>query len=178
MKIGKTAKRHSSQAGFTLIEVTVASMISMVGLLALAQLFTLATLHNQSSKQTTLATMVARHQIEQLLAIPLSGSSLSSQLNTGGALGSSNAVSGYSQNYYVNVTTKQFSTTPFFTGQQPGYVVTWKIEADNAAAPIVQLPRLRRLTVRAEATLAGMTGNAASGTQQVEVAEISTMRIR
>ena len=47
---------------------------------------------------------------------------------------------------------------------------------DNALAPAVTLPGLRRITVRAEAARAGMTGNGVVGAQQVEVAEISTIR--
>lgn len=176
MEVRKTRRHHSLQAGFTLIEIAVASLITSVGLLTLAQLFALAGLHNQSSKQTTMATMVASHKIEQLLAIPLAGSAMSTQLNIGGVLGRNNAVAGYSQNYYINTDTRQVSATPFVTGQPPGYIVTWKIEADNALAPAVTLPGLRRITVRAEAARAGMTGNGVVGAQQVEVAEISTIR--
>ncbi len=176
MEVRRTRKHHSSSTGFTLIEVVIASFITSVGLLTLAQLFTVAALHNQSSKQTTMATMVASHKIEQLLAIPRTGSSLSTQLNTGGVLGRSNAVTGYSQNYYIDTNTRQFSATPFVSGQEPSYIVTWKIEDDNAPAPAVTITRLRRITVRAEAARAGMTGNGVTGTQQVEVAEISTIR--
>ncbi|HZS05861.1 MAG TPA: prepilin-type N-terminal cleavage/methylation domain-containing protein [Blastocatellia bacterium] len=178
MGVRRTRKHHSSQSGFTLIEVTIAALITTVGLLTLAQLFALAAIHNLSSKQTTMATMVASHKVEQILAIPRTGSALSTQLDPGGALGRSNAVAGYFQNYYVDTTTKQFSATPFVSGQQPSYIVTWKIETDNAPAPAVTIPGLRRITVRAEAAQAGTIGNGVTSTQQVEVAEISTIRIR
>jgi Tfp pilus assembly protein PilV len=171
MKLMKrTNKQLSKQAGFTLTEAALASVIMMVGLLSVAQLFALAALHNQSSKQTTIATSLAHRKLEQLLSVPLN----SAMVAYGGSLGASTATSGYVENYYVDPATKRIAQAPFFTNQPVTYVVTWLVQTDNGSPAMAGL---RRLTVRAEATRAGMRGTGVVGEAATpEVAEISTIR--
>ena len=171
MKLMKTTQTpKSKQAGFTLAEVAMASVIMMVGLLSMAQLFALSALHNQSAKQTTIATSLAHRKLEQLLSVPLN----SAMIAYGGSLGASSSTAGYVENYYVDTATKRVSLTPFFAGQPVTYVVTWLVQTDNGATPMTGL---RRLTVRAEATRAAMKGTGVVGaTATPEVSEISTIR--
>ncbi|MFN7949587.1 MAG: prepilin-type N-terminal cleavage/methylation domain-containing protein [Blastocatellia bacterium] len=169
--------RHRSAAGFTMVEVIVAALITLVGLLSVTQLFLMAALYNKSSKQATLATMLAQRKLEQLLALPLNHASL--QYN--GSLDVNNLpVSGTTENYYLDHTrtgytgTGQISPTPFYTGQQPSYTVTWVVLADAASPP---MSGLRRIIVRAEATHAGMEGNGINASLVArEVAQIGTIR--
>jgi Tfp pilus assembly protein PilV len=171
MKRMKTTRKHrhpSSQSGFTLTEVALASVIMMVGLMSIAQLFALAALHNQSAKQTTLATSLAHRKIEQLLSVPLN----SAIIAYGGSLGASASTAGYVENYYVDPTTKQVSIAA--AGQQVSYVVTWSVQADPG---VPAMTGLRLLTVRAEATRAALKGTGVVGeTATPEVAQISTIR--
>src|SRR5437868_9938237 len=171
MKLMKTtSKNRRQQAGFTLAEVAMASVIMMVGLLSMAQLFALSALHNQSSKQTTIATSLAHRKLEQLLAVPLN----SAMIAYGGSLGASSSTTGYVENYYVDPTTKNIALTPFFTNQPVTYVVTWLVQTDNGTPAMTGL---RRLTVRAEATRAGLKGTGVVGeAASPEMVEISTIR--
>lgn len=171
MKLMKTTSKHTrQQAGFTLAEVALASVVMMVGLLSMAQLFALSALHNQSAKQTTMATSLAHRKLEQLLSVPLN----SAMIAYGGSLGASASTAGYVENYYVDPSTKNIAQTAFFTGQPVTYVVTWLVQTDNGSPAMAGL---RRLTVRAEATRAAMKGTGVVGaTPTAEVSEISTIR--
>lgn len=160
-----------------MVEVIVASLITLIGLLSVVQLFLLGALYNKSSKQTTLATMLAQRKLEQLLALPLTHSDLAYR----GSLDASNLpVNGTTENYYLDHDrtshqgTGQISPTPFYTGQQPSYTVTWVVLADNGTTP---MNGLRRLIVRAEATHSGMEGNGASSSVvERESAQLATIR--
>lgn len=187
---------HPRDSGFTLLETAAATMIMSVGLMAIMQLFVLSMVYNKSSTQTTIASTLAKRQMERLLALPLPPSTEPAPLGFGGRLGNdANKVVGYFENYYVDFDrngqkgTMRLSSTPFFSGQEVSYVVTWIVERDNVTVldpatntQVPALPGLRRITVKAEATQAGMQGNmmsAANGaaiTQTRESAQLSTIR--
>lgn len=57
------------EQGFSLLEVTVAAVISMVSLVFLASLFTLAIGQNRIVKQHTTTTALAQRKLEELMAI-------------------------------------------------------------------------------------------------------------
>ena len=194
MKLKKRSKQ-STEKGFTILETAAASMIMLVGMMAIMQLFALAMVYNKSSTQTTIAATLAKRQMERLLAYPLPPATEPAPLGFGGALGNANKVTGYYQNYYVDYDrsgqkgTMRLSQTPFYTGQEVSYIVTWKVEADNVTVtdPVTnqQVPAmdgLRRITVFAEATKSGMQGNAQArgagqaNAQTPETAQISTIR--
>lgn len=180
--IGKNAKTNN--AGFTLLETAIASMIMLVGIMAVMNLFVLAKISNQSSKQSVLATSLAKRKVEELLALPLADSRLtySAAATTTDPL--NEIVTGYYEYFYVNSdrgTTKgnwQVATTPFYTGQAASYVVTWRIDPDNVldASNNPVLPGLRRIQVRARAIVSAMQSNGVAGDKQTEIAEISTIR--
>jgi type II secretory pathway pseudopilin PulG len=58
-----------SEAGFTLLEVCVATGILVAAVVALAQMFALATQTNTSARKTTYAAMLADQKIEELRAL-------------------------------------------------------------------------------------------------------------
>jgi len=64
-----TKDQQTGQGGFTLIEVSIASLIVLVGLVALAGLFTLSISQNKIVKQYTSTTAFAQEKIEQLTAL-------------------------------------------------------------------------------------------------------------
>lgn len=57
------------EQGFSLIEVAIASVITMVGLVFLASMFTLAMSQNRMVKQHTTTTALAQQKLEELMAI-------------------------------------------------------------------------------------------------------------
>jgi hypothetical protein len=61
--------RFSDQSGFSLAEVLVASVILMVGVVALAQLFIVATTANRGARGTTTTMVLAQQKMEQLRAM-------------------------------------------------------------------------------------------------------------
>jgi hypothetical protein len=63
---------ENNQSGFTLIEVAVASFITMGGLVFLAGLFTLAMAQNRMIKQYTTTVSLAQEKLEELNAIETS----------------------------------------------------------------------------------------------------------
>ncbi len=58
--------RFSDQSGFSLVEVLVASLILMTGVIALAQLFIIATSANRVARGTTSTMVLAQQKMEQL----------------------------------------------------------------------------------------------------------------
>jgi hypothetical protein len=61
--------KMENEKGFTLLEVAFASIITVVGLVFLASLFTLAISQNKFVKQFTSTTMLAQQKLEELNAI-------------------------------------------------------------------------------------------------------------
>jgi type II secretory pathway pseudopilin PulG len=63
------AKTDSSETGFTLIEAVIAMLVTVVALVSIAGMFTVAMKTNASSRNLTTATTFAQDKIEQLGAI-------------------------------------------------------------------------------------------------------------
>ena len=191
----RKVKIKAGQTGFTLLETAVAAMVIGVGIMSIMNLFILATLNNQSSKQATIANNLARRRMEFLLAT----SPTSTALAYGGTLsnGNTNLTAGYNEFYYVDHDrlvngvlvkgtgeVKVQTTNPvfngFYTGQQPTYVVSWQIQPDNVlVGGNPELPGLKRISVRAEALNAALVGNGAStanGGPKKESTTLSTIR--
>ena len=189
-------RKRTSEQGFTLIETAVASMIILVGLMSTANLFVLAVLNNQASKQTTLATSLAKRKMEYLLSIPLAEASL----NLGGSVDTT--TTNYSEEYFVDSDrvvngakvkgtwgvrikdTTKTNNNAFYANQQTSYEVRWVVQADSVTDLVsgVQVPRwsgLKRVTVRALAKNSALKGNGVSGSYaaQAEDARLSTIRI-
>ena len=63
---GDSGQRASADAGFSLVEVLIASLILTTGLLTLAQLFTISTRSNLTARATTYASILAEQKLEEL----------------------------------------------------------------------------------------------------------------
>jgi Tfp pilus assembly protein PilV len=131
-----------NEKGFTLIEVAVSSVITMVGLVFLATLFTLAMSQNRLTKQHTTTTTLAQKKLEELMAIERNDA----RLTSGGGLDSSTKQDNYNDQIYVNDAGTITTTIP--AGQVPNYARYWKIEADpggltNAALISVKVVALQ-----------------------------------
>ena len=101
MTMTSTTKRTSSEDGFSLIEVMIAIVILMVGLLSLAQMMVLSTHANTLSGRMTSCSGVARERLERLKAVPFYNDPVAQVRNpllvAGGSVNTT--VAGFSQLY-------------------------------------------------------------------------------
>jgi type II secretory pathway pseudopilin PulG len=67
--VAPPARRASSEAGFSLVEVLVASVVLMTGLIAVAQMFVASTHQNMEARRVTTTAVLAQQKIEQLRAL-------------------------------------------------------------------------------------------------------------
>src|SRR5688500_20136740 len=67
-KTPKTQKTKG-QRGFTIIETTIASLVMMVGALAVSSLFVFSTQNNVGGSERALAMAVAQQQLEQIRSV-------------------------------------------------------------------------------------------------------------
>ncbi|HKY06277.1 MAG TPA: prepilin-type N-terminal cleavage/methylation domain-containing protein [Blastocatellia bacterium] len=126
----------NSESGFTLIEVSIASIITMVGLLFLASLFTLALGQNRFVKQFTSTTALAQEKIEELATVEFDDR----RLTVGGSLNNTVSVGDidYFDDIYVNEETGEVQVNaPTVDGQQPLYRRFWSVENDPTLANTV-----------------------------------------
>jgi type II secretory pathway pseudopilin PulG len=127
--LGKRTALLKDERGFSLIEVAVASVITMVSLVFLASLFTLAMSQNKMVKQFTATTSLAQQKLEELMAIEKNDARLlipGGQTSVG-ALTEATKVT----NYYDSLCVDSSGTpTADCTGQVPSYRRYWKIEND------------------------------------------------
>jgi Tfp pilus assembly protein PilV len=67
----KTPKTRNTkgQRGFTIIETTIASLVMMVGALAVSSLFVFSTQNNVGGSERALAMAVAQQQLEQIRSV-------------------------------------------------------------------------------------------------------------
>ncbi|HET8674249.1 MAG TPA: prepilin-type N-terminal cleavage/methylation domain-containing protein [Blastocatellia bacterium] len=120
---------ENNQGGFTLIEVAVASVITMIGLVLLASLFTLAITQNRVVKQFTSTTALAQEKIEELNAIDYGDK----RLNVGGDLDDQVSVNDvdYFDEIFIDDQTGEVKTgAQFPEGQVPHYRRFWRVEND------------------------------------------------
>lgn len=120
---------ENNQGGFTLIEVAVASVITMIGLVFLASLFTLAITQNRVVKQFTSTTTLAQEKIEELNAIDYGDK----RLNVGGDLDDQVSVNDvdYFDEIFIDDQTGEVKTgAQIPEGQVPHYRRFWRVEND------------------------------------------------
>lgn len=116
---------ENNESGFTLIEVAVASFITMSSLVFLAGLFTLAMAQNRLVKQYTTAVALAQWKLEELNAIETSDN----RLDVGGGLTEGTKQKDYYDTVYVNPETGEV-TNIIPEGVTPIYDRYWKVEDD------------------------------------------------
>jgi prepilin-type N-terminal cleavage/methylation domain-containing protein len=75
-----TAARRGSEGGFTLVEMLIATVIVVIGLVAVAQLVPTSMLMNAHNRNDGTALVIAQKQMEALRAVPLSDTSFTDPL--------------------------------------------------------------------------------------------------
>ena len=127
MKSKHEANLESNEAGFTILEVAIASVISTVSLVFLASLFTMGIAQNRMVKQYTTATKLAQQKLELLNAVER----LDGRLAIGGGLNTTGDTlqPNYNDTVYVDPE-NGLITTVIPDGATPIYDRFWKIEAD------------------------------------------------
>jgi Tfp pilus assembly protein PilV len=116
---------ESNESGFSLIEVAIASFITMSSLVFLAGLFTLAMAQNRLVKQYSTSVALAQEKLEELNAVETSDK----RLDVGGGLDDDTKQRDYYDTVYVDPDTGQV-TNIIPEGVTPIYDRFWQIEAD------------------------------------------------
>jgi prepilin-type N-terminal cleavage/methylation domain-containing protein len=118
-----------TERGFTLIEVMIAAVISMVGLIFLASLFTLSISQNRMNKQFQATTALAQQKLEELNAIDFSDS----RISVGGDLFATDTVG--ANEYFDEVYLDDQAGTTYVgdnipDDRQANYRRFWRVEND------------------------------------------------
>src|SRR6267378_1730182 len=71
--LAKLAVRKMKQRGFTLVEVLVATIVLLTGVVAVAQLVPIAVTANNVSRRDSTALVIAQRELAQMLEQPLAG---------------------------------------------------------------------------------------------------------
>lgn len=118
---------ENSQSGFSIIEVSVASVVSMVGLLCLAGLFTLSISQGRVVKQFSASTALAQEKLEQLTTFERSDS----RLAVGGDLNTAQTVGAlvYSDDIFVEDTGQVYINTSIPSGSKAQYRRFWTVQS-------------------------------------------------
>jgi type II secretory pathway pseudopilin PulG len=69
MALAKFSRIKSSEAGFSLAEVLVATVVMVTGVVSMAGMFVLATRSNNTARNTSFATILAEQKLEQLRSL-------------------------------------------------------------------------------------------------------------
>lgn len=119
-------KHKDSQSGFTILEVSVASVVSMVGLLCLAGLFSLSISQNRVVKQFASTTALAQEKLEQLMTFEKSDG----RLTVGGDLNAAQTVGSllYSDDIFVDDGGQIYINSSIPSGSKPQYRRFWTVQ--------------------------------------------------
>ena len=120
MPVSDPVRGEGGEAGFTLVEAVLATLVLTVGLVSMAQLLAVSTVMHLSARQTVDGTHLLQGKVEELTKLNFT---TDPQVQIGGSL-TTNLVN--------------FNDAP-----APGITRRWRVEAGPAADP-----RMHRLTVR------------------------------
>ncbi|PYV44184.1 MAG: hypothetical protein DMG06_07455 [Acidobacteria bacterium] len=137
--------RDAAQKGFSLIEMMVASLILLIGLVSVAALIGYSISSNVSSKNDTVATAAVEQQLEQLRSLDFSSASLA---DGGSTLDSSGNIATSSYGVFSGSQVANYSATVSLTdsdqiGKTVNYDVRWNITTVNG---------MKKITVAAQRT--------------------------
>jgi hypothetical protein len=126
---------EGGQSGFTVLEVVIATVVAMIGLLSLAGLFTLSISQNRVVKQFASTTALAQEKIEQLTAIEKADN----RLAVGGDLNIAKTVGAivYSDDIYVDDAGLVYLNGNIPVGVKALYRRFWTVASSAALANTV-----------------------------------------
>ncbi len=122
---------RTRQEGFSILEMLLATVILLVGLIAIAQLVPASILLNQQNRTDSAALVFAQRELDQMLDQPLSVNSFTDALGNPCQLGNpavTNAVQG------TNVLVFNSQAVIDFTSLVPGYNFTFQDPLDPSSA--------------------------------------------
>ena len=137
--------REVCQKGFSLIEMMVASLVLLIGLVSVAALIGYSISSNVSSKNDTVATTAVEQQLEQLRSLAFSSTSLA---DGGSTLDSNGNIATSSYGIFSGSPVLNYSATVSLTdsdqiGKTVNYDVRWNITTING---------MKKITVAAQRT--------------------------
>jgi len=113
------SRARTSEAGFSLVEVLVSTVILTIGLTAMAQLLAVATTMHADAREATRSTQLAQEQIDRLVRQPFTAAAVQ----------------------ITGTNTLVANTANYFNLPAPGITRRWRVVAGPA-------PNTRLLTVR------------------------------
>jgi len=128
--------RRCGEAGFTLVEMLVATVIIVIGLVAVAQLVPTSVMMNANNRSDGSALVIAQKQMEALRALPLSATTFPDPLGATCPVSTTCYVGDPSQPGLV-VGSPLFNNTPIIDYAQPlatGYGFTYSDPNDPTGA--------------------------------------------
>jgi Tfp pilus assembly protein PilV len=82
MKTTNSKNKNKGQRGFTIVETTIASLVMLVGALAVSSLFLFSTQNNIGGSERALAMAVAQQQLEQIRSVSFEDTTLTAGTTT------------------------------------------------------------------------------------------------
>src|SRR5438270_5964005 len=127
----KLAVRKMKQRGFTLVEVLVATIVLMTGVVAVAQLVPVAVTANNVSRRDSTALVIAQRELSQMLEQPLSVFTFNDTLTPSNAVNLGNAATpGVTVGSPVVVIANR-PTINYAVAQVPGYSFTTQPDPED-----------------------------------------------
>jgi prepilin-type N-terminal cleavage/methylation domain-containing protein len=124
----KIGKRDGRQAGFTLIEVMVATLVLLVGLIAVAQLVPISLTINSGSRGESTALVIEQRVLEQMLDQPLTAMTCTAPACPDAQFTTWNLGNSASPRSVVGSSVVVYNNSPaidFSAGQVPGYAFNY-----------------------------------------------------
>lgn len=109
---GTAGARIGRESGFTLVEMLIATLIVVIGLVAVAQLVPTSMLMNANNRSDGAALVIAQRQMEALRAVPFGATTFSDPLGLACPLGQSCNVGDPSQTGVVGCSVVLFNNSP------------------------------------------------------------------
>jgi prepilin-type N-terminal cleavage/methylation domain-containing protein len=134
----RPAACHGCEGGFTLVEMLIATVIVVVGLVAVAQLVPTSMMMNANNRSDGTALVIAQRQMEALRAVPLSSTTFSDPLGVTCPLGQTCNIGDPAQAGMVGCPVRLFNNSPIIdftpTTAAAGYGFTYTDLNDPSGA--------------------------------------------
>lgn len=130
---GSSTKLRTQQKGFSILEMLLATVILLVGLVAVAQLVPASLLLNYRNRTDSSALVFAQRQLDQMIDQPLTAISFVDSLNNTCQLGNPatpNILQGNNVLFIDNQTRMDFSRPPGPPAPTNGYSFTYQDPSD------------------------------------------------